>query len=293
MKRDLSEQKFAWIIILPAVIIVFGIVLFPIIQTFIYSIKNLDIVSGSTGEFVWLKNYHYVLTDPNFWDTFARTIYFTVASIVLELTIGILIALLLNENFFGVRFLRTIIILPWAIPFIVNGQMWNWIFNPNYGILNSVLKQFKIIPHYIEWLSDPWLALHVILFMDAWKMTPLVVIFLLASLQLTNKSTYEAATVDGANAFRRFFSLTLPYLKPTILVVIVIRTMDIFKIFDLIYITTKGGPADGTMILSYKAFNVVFEHLNYSTGSSYAFIIAIIIIFITISYVKILQRGDA
>jgi len=233
-----------------------------------------------------------VLADKEFWKTTGRTAYFTGVSLSLEVILGIFIALLLNEDLKGKVFLRSIIIIPWAIPTIVNGAMWKWIYHPEYGALNALLLQLGIIDHYQSWLGSPWLAMNMIIIADVWKMTPLVVIFFLASLQLRNMATYEAAIVDGASLFQRFYYLTLPYLKPTILVIVVMRTMDAFKVFDIIYATTRGGPANGTLTLTYDAYMKVFTNLNYSQGATISYLIAFMIVILTFIYVKIMKSED-
>jgi len=292
MKKPLSEQKFAWLVILPACLIVFGIVLFPLMSTFFYSFKNMDLTSSSYGQIVWFDNYIQLLSDKEFWETTGRTAYFTGISISLEITLGIFIALLLNENLKGKRFLTTIIIIPWAIPTIVNGAMWKWIYHPEYGALNALLSQLGLINEYQSWLGSPWLAMNMIILADVWKMTPLVVIFFLASLQMRNDSIYEAALIDGANIFQRFYHLTLPFLKPTILVVVVMRTMEAFKVFDIIYATTRGGPANGTLTLTYDAYLKAFTNLQYSEGATISYMIAFMIAILTFIYVKVMKSEE-
>jgi multiple sugar transport system permease protein/N,N'-diacetylchitobiose transport system permease protein len=293
MKRRLSDAQFAWLIITPAILVVFGIVLFPLLQTFIYSIQDMDLTSANLGQFVGLSNYASVLKDPDFWWSLLRTAYFSGVSLTVEVILGVLIALLLNEDLKGKVFLRSIIILPWAVPTIVNGAMWKWIYHSEYGALNALLSQLGIISHYHTWLSSPWLAMNMVIIADVWKMTPFVAIFFLASLQLTNKSVYEAAMVDGAGIFKRFFALTLPYLKPALLVIIVIRTMESFKVFDIIYAITQGGPANGTMVLTYQAYLKAFTNLQYSQGATISYLIAIIIACLTVLYVKLLKKGES
>ncbi|HBF37714.1 MAG TPA: ABC transporter permease [Firmicutes bacterium] len=288
-----GEGKFAYWVIAPALVLVLGIIIFPLAVNFIYSLKNMELISAHRGEFVWFSNYIQVLSNQEFWAALGRTIYFTVVSLIIETVLGLLIALLLNERFFGVSFLRTIIILPWAIPEIVNGAMWRWIYNPEYGVLNAVLMKLHFISTYHSWLSDPLMAMNMVIIADAWKMIPLAVIFFLAALQMINKSSYEAAMVDGAGAFKRFFVLTMPYLKPTILVIIVMRTMEKFKAFGVFYSITRGGPADGTMVLTYTAFNKAFSNLQYSIAATYAYLIALVIVVLTVIYVKTLKNdGD-
>lgn len=292
MKRKLSDAKFAWLLISPAIIVVFGIVLFPLIETFLYSLKDMDLSMGNPGSYVGLSNYVSTLTDRDFWAAAGRTAYFAGVSISIELILGLFIALLLNENFRGKVFLQSIIILPWAIPTIVNGAMWKWIYHSEYGALNALLTQLHIIDQYRSWLNSPWLAMNMVIMADVWKMTPLVVIFLLASLQMVNKSVYEAADVDGAGMIKRLFILTLPYLKPTILVIIVIRTMETFKVFDIIYAITQGGPANGTMVLTYQAYIKAFSGLQYSQGATISYLIAMIIALLTFTYVRTMKKGE-
>ncbi len=292
MKKGLTEQQFAWLILLPALILVFGIVLYPLFTTFLYSVQDMDLTSPQQGAFVGLKNYITVLSQPGFWASFGRTVYFSGVSLTLELILGILIALLLNQDFKGKAFLQSIIILPWAVPTIVNGAMWKWIYHPEYGAFNALLSQLHLISTYQSWLNEPWLAMNMVILADVWKMTPLVAIFCLASLQMVNKSVYEAAMVDGAGLFRRFFTLTLPYLKPTILVVIVMRTMDSIKVFDIIYAITKGGPANGTMVMTYEAYLRAFTNLHFSEGATISYLIGGFIALLTFVYVKVLKRGE-
>ena len=290
--RELSEWGFALLILIPAIVIVFGVVISPLITTFVYSLKNMELISEHRGEFVGLANYIATLQTEEFWDALGRTTYFTVVSLTLETVLGLLIALLLNRNFKGVGLVRTIIILPWAIPGIVTGAMWKWIYHSEYGVLNAVLSGMHFISGYHAWLSEPFLAMNMVIIADVWKMTPLAVIFFLAALQLINKDSYEAAMVDGAGVFRRFFALTLPYLKPTFLVIIVMRTMEKIKAFDIFYAITRGGPANGTMVLTYEAYLKAFTNLQYSIAATIAYLIAAIIMLLTIFYVKLLQSGD-
>ena len=286
----MKESNFARILISPAALIVFGIVLFPLVTTFIYSLRDMSLMSPNNGAFVGLQNYLQLFGDSAFWATTGRTFYFTVVSLIIEIGLGLAIALLLNENLKGISFLRGIMIIPWAVPTIVNGAMWKWIYHPEYGALNALLTQLGIIDHYQSWLGTPWLAMNMIILADAWKMTPFVVIFFLAALQMRNKSVYESAFVDGAGPFRRLWHITLPYLKSVILVVIVVRTMETFKVFDIIYATTRGGPANGTLTLTYDAYLKAFSNLNYSLGSSISYIIALFILILTLVYVRVLKR---
>jgi multiple sugar transport system permease protein/N,N'-diacetylchitobiose transport system permease protein len=292
MSKRNSEGAFALAISSPALLIVFGVVLFPLLTTFVYSFLNLRLTSAGRGDFVGLANYAAVLSSKEFWSALGRTAYFTVTSTALETVMGLFIALLLNESFPGVKFLRSIVILPWAIPTIVNGSLWKWIYNGEYGIMNAIFLKLGLISEYRSWLSDPLAAMNLVVFADAWKMTPLAAIFFLAALQSVNVATYEAATVDGAGPVKRFFSLTLPYLTPTILVVLVMRTVEKFKAFDIFYMITRGGPANGTKVLMYETYLKAFTDLDYSQASTYAYLFVIIIASLTAVYVKALKKSE-
>ena len=292
-RRALSEQSFAFLILLPAAVVIFGVVLFPLVTTFIYSLQNMELISAEKGKFLGLANYIRVLGSDWFWQALGRTLYFTGASLVIETVLGLLIALLLNTRFVGVGFLRVLVIVPWATPGIVTASIWKWIYNPEYGALNAVLTRLHLMGQYRSWLSDPFLAMNMVILADVWKMTPFAVIFFLAALQFINRSLYEAATVDGAGVMRRFWSITLPYLAPTISVVAVMRTMEKFKAFDVFYVMTRGGPANGTKVLVYEAYLRAFGNLQYSISSTVSYLIALLVLVFTIVYVRLMKRGEA
>ncbi|MFA6857279.1 MAG: sugar ABC transporter permease [Treponema sp.] len=292
MNRKKSEELYAYATISPALIIVLFVVLVPIVVTMVYSFINIDAVSSHYGKFMGLHYYISILLSGTFWHDLGRTLYYTLLSTAIETISGILVALLLNQKFRGVKFLRAVVLIPWAIPTVVNGSLWKLIFNGQYGVLNAVLLRMHLIPAYYSWLGNPVSAMNALVIADSWKMMPMSVIFFLAALQGVNTATYEAAMVDGAGAVKRFFVLTLPYLKPSILVVIVMRTVEKFKAFDIFYIMTRGGPADGTKTLMYDAYLKAFDELNYSQAATYAYLITIIVMLLTVMYGKILRRNN-
>ena len=249
-------------------------------------------LSSGYGQFAGLSFYKEVLSSADFRGDLLRTLYFTLVSTFLETFLGLLIALLLNEKFPGVRFLRSIIIIPWAIPTVVNGSLWKLIFNGEYGVFNALLLQAGVIDAYPSWLGNPKLAMLMIIIADTWKMTPLAVIFFLAALQGINAETYEAARVDGAGPIRRFWCLTLPYLAPTAMVIIVMRTVEKFKAFDIFYLMTRGGPADATKTLMYDTYLQAFTNLNYSTAAVFAYLTALIVALMTLLYVRVMKRSE-
>jgi multiple sugar transport system permease protein/N,N'-diacetylchitobiose transport system permease protein len=287
-----DEGRFAWFLLAPAMVLLAAVVVAPLAITFSYSFQNKELLSSHNGEFVGLGNYFTILTSGWFWDSFLRTLYFTVVSLTLEVGLGLAVALLLNQQFRGVAILRALVILPWAIPTNVSAALWRWIYHPEYGVLNALLTNFHLIDSYKTWLSDPFLAMNMVILADVWKMTPLAVIFFLASLQFINKALYEAAALDGMGALRRFWFITLPFLMPTMAVVVVMRTMEKFKAFDLFYVMTRGGPANGTMVLTYEAYLRGFTNLEYSTAATLAYLIGFVILALTLVYMRVLKAQE-
>jgi len=283
------EKKLPVLLLLPVALVVLGVVIYPLLYTFWLSLNNVDLTHPLDKGFVGLGNYLYLVKQDYFWGAVGRTFYFTVVSLILEITAGILLALLLNSEFAGRSILRVLVILPWALPTIVNGAMWRWIFNPEYGALNALLLKLGLINTYQSWLGKPFLALNMVILADAWKVTPLVAILLLAAMQAIPKDLYEACEVDGAGKWTVFREVILPYLKPTLLVVIVLRTMEAFKVFDIIYIMTRGGPANGTQVITYYAYQEAFSFLHLSKGAALSYLISLIILVLAVVYSRLLK----
>lgn len=293
MRLRREEERYAAALITPSMIVVFGVIIIPIITTLVYSFVNIDPLSSHRGEFAGLDFYRKALTSKAFWDDLRRTLYFTAASTAIETVFGLLIALLLNQSFPGVRFLRAVVIIPWAIPTVVNGSLWKLMLNGEYGVINALLLRMHIIGNYQSWLGNPKTAMMCIVVADAWKMTPLAVIFFLAALQAIDQTIYEAARVDGAGAFRCFRSITLPALRSTIMVIVVMRTVEKFKAFDIFYLMTRGGPANSTKTLMYDTYLQAFTNLNYSEAATLAYLIALVVALMTLVYIRLMKREDA
>jgi multiple sugar transport system permease protein/N,N'-diacetylchitobiose transport system permease protein len=291
-KRFFGGDRFlAWALVLPSLLVVFALILMPILRAFWMSLHLYNLKRPDIGmRFIGLENYLDILSDPYFWESIRRTFYFMVVSILLEIIFGIGTALLLNRKFRGRAFIRTIILIPWALPITIDAAMWLWIFNPSYGALNSLLYQLGIIESYRLWLSTPVSAMHVVILADVWKVTPLVILLTLAALQVIPKELYEAAMIDGAGRWNSFWRITLPLLMPTIVVTLVIRTMDAFKVFDIIYIMTSGGPSDGTKVISYLTYQEAFTYLNFGRGSALAYLMTLFIAIMAFTYIRALHR---
>jgi ABC-type sugar transport system permease subunit len=282
----MSQRKLALILIIPAVVVIFGIVIYPLLNALYQSFFNTNLAYPQLTKFIWLGNYLSIFKDIYFWKSIYNTVYFTVISMILELIFGFIVALVLNEKFFMKWLVRTLIIIPWAIPPVVNATVWKWIANSEYGSLNSILKSLGIIKEYRIWLSDPFWSMMTVILADVWKYTPLVAIMLLAALQTIPEDLYEAAKIDGANSFRRTISITIPLIKPTIIVVLILRTFEAFKVFDLIFVMTRGGPAFKTTVISYFTYLETFSQLNIGRGSAIAYIIVMFMSILSYLYIR-------
>ena len=197
----------------PTIILVFGLLLYPILNTVWLSFTDLKLSVPQSGAFIGLNNYLKAFQDPEFVASIRRTIYFAVVTVPVETVLGLLIALVLCQKFKGRGFVRGLIILPWALPYVVNGAMWKWIFNANYGAFNALLSQWGLIDSYRIWLGNPTTAFNLIILANVWKETPVAVILIHAALQSISPDLYEAARVDGAGAFRRLWYITLPIIR--------------------------------------------------------------------------------
>lgn len=291
-RKSDNQSRLAFWLLLPAVIAVFGIIVYPMIRTLIVSLFRVDSALATDTPFVGLGNYVGLLTEPEFWATLGRTLYFTVTSTGLELVLGLAVAGLLNSRLRARWLFRTIIIIPWAIPTIVNAAMWKGIYNAQYGALNALLSQLGLIDSYKVWLGDPVLALNMLIIADVWKMVPLVAFFLLAGLSSIPSEMYEAAKLDRASWPRIFRSIVLPMLVPSISIVLVLRTVEAFKVFDLIYAATRGGPVNGTTTIAYYAYETAFSDQNFGTGSALSYIVVIIVLALSAVYLRLLRRSE-
>jgi ABC-type sugar transport system permease subunit len=285
------ERLLSWAMITPAFIIVLTLIFIPVVRAGWMSLHIIDLKQPHLGTpFVGLGNYFDIFQDARFWASVGRTVYFMVVSISIEVVIGVAVAMLLNQQFRGRGFLRALILVPWALPITIDAIMWKWIYNPNYGALNSLLWQLGIIDSYKTWLSTPMTALNMVILADVWKVTPLVILLVLAALQTIPPHLYEAAVVDGAGRWYSFWHITLPLLRPTLAIVLVIRTMDAFKVFDIIYIMTRGGPSDGTKVIAYYSYLEAFSYLRFGRGAALAVFMTLAIGAMAVVYIKLISH---
>ncbi|CAX61863.1 sugar ABC transporter permease [Erwinia billingiae] len=285
------EQRQAWVLLAPMLIVMGLLTAWPLLRTIWLSFTDAALI-GTGGEinYVGIENYLYALTDPDFLASILRTLYFTVVSVALEGIIGVLVALLLNQKFYGRSVLRVLVILPWALPTIVNAMMWRLNFNPDYGSINALLTQLGIIDGYRSWLGSPDSALNAVMLADVWKNYPLVTLMTLAAMQSIPEDLFEAARLDGASAFRRFRAITFPAIVGPLSVALILRTIDAFKIFDIIYVMTRGGPVDSTKTLSFFVYQESFSYLRAGSGAAYAILMTLMCSILIALYMAMLYR---
>lgn len=296
MKRRLSlpqqDALIGFLLTLPGLLIILGISLQPILTTLYLSLFETTLGHITPDRFVFLGNYADLLSDPVFWVTIGRTLYFTLVSVGLEMLLGLAIAQLIHSHPPGWKFLRTSLIIPWAVPTIVNGTMWRWIYNADYGALNGLLLQLGLIDKYIPWLTKPFTSMNLVILADIWHSVPFIALILQAALATLPTEMEEAAAVDGANALQRFLYLRLPLLRPALLVALVIRTVEAFRVFDVIYVITNGGPAFGTVTISYLTYLETFSFSHIGRGAALSFLISIFTLGMAFIYIRMLYRPE-
>lgn len=289
---ELRERKFVALLLFPSLALIFGLTIYPLFYSLWISLHRYSLLSPSTP-FIGLGNYLKMTEQPLFWESVGVTVYFAVVSLAIQVPLGIAVAMLLNERFHGCGLLRSVMLIPWVIPTIVNAIAWQWIFNANHGALNGLLNQLGFIDNYVIWLADARRALNLIILADTWKVLPFYVLMFLAGLQSIPNDLYEAAIIDGAGAWQRFLNVTLPGLKSVLLVVLVLRTVQVFKVFDIIYLLTRGGPSGGTTVISFFTYQQTFQVLNFGTGAAVGVAIGLSTMLAALLHFKLLHRDEA
>lgn len=288
-----GKKRQAWALLAPMLAIMIAVTAYPLVHTLYLGFTDASLGGdGSLTQWVGLDNYAAILSDPTFQEALGRTTYFTVVSVGIEVVLGILVGLLLNQEFYGRSFVRVLLVLPWALPTIVNAMMWRLIYNPEYGALNALLTQIGLLDHYRSWLGSPGSAMNAIIAADVWKNYPLVALFVLGALQTIPANLYEAARMDGAGPWQRFRAVTLPGILGPLSVALVLRTIEAFKVFDIIYVMTRGGPADSTKTLSFLVYQESFAYLHAGSGASYAVVVTLIAVIMIAVYIALVRRQE-
>ncbi|AHK45500.1 putative transmembrane component of ABC transporter [Ensifer adhaerens OV14] len=275
---------------LPLLAVMIAVIGWPLVDTVRLSFTDAKLV-GTEGSFVGLDNYAKVLGGSNFLRALVTTTWFAVVSVTAEMVIGVLAALLLNQQFRGRTALRALMILPWALPTVVNATLWRLIYNPEYGALNAALTQIGLIDSYRSWLGEPGSALTALIVADCWKNFPLVALIALAALQAVPRDITAASLVDGAGPFNRFRYVIMPYLAGPLLVALVLRTIEAFKVFDLIWVMTRGGPANSTRTLSILVYQEAFSFQRAGSGASLALIVTLLVTVLAVAYAALVRKA--
>jgi multiple sugar transport system permease protein len=283
-------QNFYLTLLVPVILVLLFFIAAPIGHSFFLSFHRIIIgLPQLKTPFVGLENYQELLNDPVAWHSFWITVIFVGTTTFFELLIGILLALLIHHRFPGRGALRACVLIPWAIPTVVSAQMWRFLFNDAYGVVNYAVFGTEIT-NYIPWLALPPTALLSIILADIWKTSSFAALLILAGLQVIPEELYQAARVDGAVAWRRFWHITWPLIRPALLVALLFRTIDAFRVFDLAFVMTQGGPADATNVLQLYGYKKMFVEGWMGYGSAISVCIFIIVLVLAITYVRMVGR---
>ncbi len=278
--------------LLPTFILVLFINLYPLVYGGVISFQKLTVFNLNRPRFIGFDNYRAVLSDPNFWNVLLNTFIWIFFSVIFQLIFGLILALLLVKPFKGRGLYMGIVFYPWALSGFAIGLLWSWMLNGQFGVLNDFLMKVHLISKPISFLSDPRFAMFSVIMINVWYGIPFFAIMLLAALQSIPKELYEAAEIDGVNTWSKLTKITIPYIKPTIMNTVLLRIIWVMNFPDIIYGTTRGGPAGATNIMSVQMINIVYYQNNFGKASALGVIITIILLLFSIFYLRISEKGE-
>jgi trehalose/maltose transport system permease protein len=284
-KLERRQTRLAWLLLLPSLAVVALVALYPLGRTVYESFTNQEFLALQPTKWVGLANYRQLWHDTLFRDSIWETIRFTLITVVFEFALGLVIALVVNSNFKGRGVMRAVMLVPWAIPTVVAAQMWKWMLDDTFGVINDLGVRLHILSHSHAWIANPSTALGSVAAVDIWKTTPVVALLLLAGLQVIPQDLYEAARVDGANVLQQFWRITMPLLKPAILVTLIFRTLDALRVFDVFYVFFGQRPDTQTMAIYDQSTIVGDGHVGY--GAAISVVIFLIIAIFVVIYVTV------
>ncbi|HVM57292.1 MAG TPA: sugar ABC transporter permease [Gaiellaceae bacterium] len=277
-----KQMRLGLRMVTPALIAVGLVAIYPLGVTIYQSFTNQQFLAGITPtKWVGLANYRALIHDTAFRQSIVTTVKFTVITVFFEFILGMVIALVVNSNFKGRGVMRAVMLIPWAIPTVICAQMWKWMYDDVFGVVNDLGLRLHLIDHSVAWISEPRTALLSVCVVDIWKTTPFVALLLLAGLQVIPNELYEAADVDGASKLRQFWKITLPLLTPTIFVALIFRSLDALRVFDVFYVFFGNRPDTQTMAIYDQNMIVTIGNVGYGAAVSVA-IFLIIAIFVAI-----------
>ena len=284
-----QDRRFGYFLIAPLLFAQLVITAYPLLYKIWNSFHHVDYLLPPLGGWAGFANYSKLFSDNEFVPALVHTLLFTVVSVLLETVIGLGLALALNKSFRGRGLVRAAVFIPWAVPTVVSAELWRTMFDPQQGFVNFILTKLHLPLATTTWLDSTWTAWGAILIADAWRNTPFIAIVLLAGLQVIPADIYEAAKIDGANAWQTFRRLTLPLLKPALMVALIFRTLQSFVIFDVVYIMTGGGPGTATNVLAYLNYKAFFALFDYGYGGAVSVMLVIVALIIAQVYVRVFR----
>jgi ABC-type sugar transport system permease subunit len=289
-RYGLSRHQLAWLLFLPSVLVLIGVLGYPAGRTVWQSLHTYRLDMPWLGEpFVGFKNYSLELQSQDFWGSLGVSAYFTMGSVVAELLLGLVVALVVNESFRGRGLMRAAMLVPWAIPAVLSARLFGWMYSPSVGAFNALLNALHIVKGPIDVLSSATWAMPAVILADVWKNSPFIALLLLAGLQVIPTELYEAARVDGASVWQRFTRVTLPLLRGSIVIALLFRTITAFQTFDLAFTLTSGGPGTSTELLALLSYRTLFSYVNFGQGSTLAVILALICFIMAALYARQLR----
>ncbi len=285
------ERIFALSLLTPCFLFVALFAFYPILYSVYLSMHKIILSLPGLGRpFVGLDNYRALFHDRIALHSFINTMLFVFTTTFFEIVFGLAIALVINKHFMGRGIVRAAILVPWAIPTVVSSQMWRFIFHDKYGLMNYMFFGSDTSA-YTAWLADPGTAFIAIVVADVWKTSSFAGLLILAGLPIIPDDLYEAARIDGASAWQQFRKITLPLIKPAILIALLFRTMDAFRVFDLVFVMTQGGPADSTNVLQFYGYKKIFAEGLMGYGSTISVMVFLITLIISVFYIRMIGMG--
>ncbi len=285
-RRDAPSLRLPVLLTLPTLVVVFVVFGIPLVYSLVLSLHRINMLTQQ-WIFVGLQNYIDILPNPDFIAALGRTAYFAVVTVGVGLVLGLAMALVLNESFPGRNFLRSIVLVPWAMAPVAVGVLWSWMLNGEYGTFNAVLSDLGLADKPIHWLADGRLAFHMVALAHVWNQAPLASLLILAGLQSMPENLHRAARIDGAGAIRRFFSITLPWLRPMLLLILILTTINSIMAFDLFWIMTRGGPGSATTVFSWMGYAYAFQFFKFGEGAAILYVLTIICLILAAIYLKL------
>jgi multiple sugar transport system permease protein len=282
---EVSNKRFAIMLLVPTMVVLFGLYTYPLCYSFYLSITNTNFfLPNVTTKIVRLKNYIDLFQDENFINSIIISFSFAGLVTIAELIIGMVLALLYSKEKFGLGFLRSIIIIPMMITPVCAGLIWKYMFHPAFGLVNYILGLMGF--HRLGWHTEMSTAFLTVVLVDVWMLTPFVIIIAISGLSALPHELYEAADIDGANGWKKFTHITLPLMKPIIVIIVLIRLIDAFKVFDNVWIMTRGGPVRRTELFTIFAYKDAMLRGNLGSGAAASIIILIVVLILCVSFIK-------